>query len=133
MALSLEKNTCTVMIVDDSEVARHLLRDILEECGYTVIGEAADGMEAVEKYAALRPLVTIMDVKMPRMDGIEATAGIFALDGSARVLLCSSTDEESLRLASAEAGASGIVLKPFVHEQIVAAIVAVLPGPAREG
>ncbi|MCM2357653.1 MAG: response regulator [Geobacteraceae bacterium] len=116
----------TVMIVDDSEVARNLLRDILEECGYTVIAEAADGVEAVAKYDELRPLVTIMDVKMPRKDGIEATREILALNGDARVLICSSADHDSLIAASAEARASGVIYKPFILEQIVAAIEAVL-------
>lgn len=116
---------CTVLIVDDSPVARSLLRDILEEGGYTVIAEAGDGWEAVEKYAALRPHVTIMDVNMPRKDGIEATREILTLDRDARVLLCSSTDRETLRLAATGAGASGVVQKPFLLEQIVEAIEAV--------
>ena len=124
--------TCTVMIVDDSEVARILLRDILEEYGYGVV-EAVDGVDAVEKYAAVRPDVTIMDVKMPRKDGIEATAEILALDEDARVLLCSSTDEETLRLAAATAGASGIVLKPFIHERVVAAIHGALAPREKQG
>ncbi len=126
MTRATQRSECTVMIVDDSEVARILLRDILEECGYTVVAEAADGVEAVEKYGVLRPLVTIMDVKMPRMGGIEAAREILALNGNARVLMCSSTDGGSLLAASAEAGASGVVYKPFLPEQVVEAIEAVL-------
>ncbi|HEY6871308.1 MAG TPA: response regulator [Geobacteraceae bacterium] len=126
MAIPRQHETCSVMVVDDSEVARSLLRDILEECGYTVVAEAADGVEAVERYTELRPRVTIMDVKMPRKDGIEATRDILALDGDARVLLCSSTDSGSLLAAAAEAGAGGVVYKPFNPEQIVEAIEAVL-------
>lgn len=114
------------MIVDDSEVARCLLRDILEACGYSVVAEAANGIEAVEKYVELRPLVTIMDIKMPRKNGIDATKEIIALDRNAKVLICSSTDHEGLMLASAEAGASGIIVKPFVQDQIVEAIESVL-------
>jgi two-component system chemotaxis response regulator CheY len=116
----------TVMIVDDSLVARSLLRDILEECGYTVVAEAADGVEAVEKYAELRPQVTIMDVKMPRKDGIEATREILVLNGDAKVLMCSSTDNDSLRAAAVEAGACGVIAKPFILEKVAAAIEAVL-------
>lgn len=126
MTTPLQGRNHTVMIVDDSLVARSLLRDILEECGYTVVAEAGDGVEAVERYTALRPFVTIMDVKMPRKDGIEATKEILALDPAARVLLCSSTDNESLRAAAAQARASGVIYKPFILEQIVAAIEAVI-------
>ncbi len=126
MTRALHQSTLTVMIVDDSEVARALLRDILEEIGYTVVAEAADGVEAVEKYTELRPAVTIMDVKMPRKDGIEATREIMAMNGEAKVLMCSSTDLESLVAASAQAGASGVVHKPFRLEQIVKAIADVL-------
>ena len=125
MSTTTHHGSCTVLIVDDSPVARSLLRDILEEGGYTVIAEAADGAEAVEKYAALRPQVTLMDVNMPRKGGIEATREILTLDRDARVFLCSSTDRETLRLAAMEAGASGVVQKPFLLEQIVEAIEAV--------
>ncbi len=126
MTITPHNRIRTIMIVDDSPVARELLRDILEECGYAVIAEAADGVEAVDKYEVLRPLVTIMDVMMPRKDGITAAREILALNGNAKVLMCSSTDDESLRAASAEAGASGVVAKPFILEQIVKAIEAVL-------
>lgn len=126
MAISPQHAGVSVMIVDDSEVARMLLRDILEECGYTVVAEAADGAEAVEAYGRFRPAVTLMDVKMPRMGGVEATRKILALNGEAKVLLCSSADEGALAAASVEAGASGIICKPFVHDRIVAAIGAVL-------
>ncbi len=112
----------SVMIVDDSEVARMLLRDILESGGYDVVAEAADGVEAVERYAELRPQVTIMDVQMPNKDGIEATRDILAIDGSARVLMCSSIDAEGLLMAAAEAGASGVVFKPFLADMVFAAI-----------
>ncbi len=112
----------SVMIVDDSDVARMLLRDILEAGGCHVVAEAADGVEAVEKYAQLRPHVTIMDVQMPKKGGIEATRDILGIDGNARVLMCSSIDAEGLLMAAAEAGASGVVFKPFIADMVLAAI-----------
>lgn len=116
-------NKClSVLIVDDSEVARMLLRDILEAGGYAMVAEAADGVEAVEKYAELRPDVTIMDVQMPNKDGIEATRDILTMDRNATVLMCSSIDAEGLLMAASEAGASGVVFKPFVADMVYAAI-----------
>ena len=121
-----EKHATTVLIVDDSSVARELLRDILEECGYAVAGEAADGVEAIEKYRELQPLVTFMDVQMPRMDGVEASREILSTDPGARILICSSSDRDSLLSAAADAGARGCVAKPFTLEKIVGAIEAIL-------
>ena len=69
MAITPLNRSCSVMIVDDTEVARSLLRDILEDIGFNVVAEAADGVEAVEKYVELRPCVTVMDVKMPEEGG----------------------------------------------------------------
>ncbi len=113
----------SVMIVDDSEVARMLLRDILEAGGYDVVAEAADGVEAVDRYAELRPQVTIMDIQMPNKDGVQATREILAIDRNARVLMCSSIDAEGLLMAAADAGASGVVFKPFIADMVFAAIV----------
>jgi two-component system chemotaxis response regulator CheY len=126
MTIPPQKSDITVLIVDDSPVARELLRDILEECGYAVVGEAADGVEAVGKYRELRPLVTMMDVQMPRMDGIEAAREILTQDRDARILICSSSDRESLLSAAANAGACGCVAKPFILENIIDAIEAVI-------
>ncbi len=122
MTQPLHHKCVSVMVVDDSEVARMLLRDILEAGGYDVVAEAADGVEAVAKYAELRPQVTIMDVQMPNKDGIEATRDILVIDRNARVLMCSSIDAEGLLMAASEAGASGVVFKPFVADMVFAAI-----------
>ncbi len=128
MTHPLHYKCVSVMIVDDSEVARMLLRDILEAGGYDVVAEAADGVEAVAKYAELRPQVTIMDVQMPNKDGIEATRDILVIDRNARVLMCSSIDAEGLLMAASEAGASGVVFKPFVADMVFAAIASACKG-----
>ena len=122
MAITPRNSSCSVMIVDDTEVARSLLRDILEDIGFNVVAEAADGVEAVEKYVELRPCVTVMDVKMPRKGGVEATKEILALNNNAKVLMSSAIDQEALIATAVNAGASGIIFKPFIHDQVLEAI-----------
>lgn len=126
MAVNPRYRNCSVMIVDDAEVARSLLRDILEEIGFDVVAEAADGVEAVEKYAELRPLVTVMDIKMPRKNGIEATREILTLNNDAKVLMSSAIDLETLIATSVKAGASGIIYKPYIQDQVLEAINSVI-------
>lgn len=108
----------TVMIADDSSFLRNLLRSILEMGGFTVVAEAADGAEAVEKYREHRPAVTIMDIIMPRKNGIEATREIVALNGEAKVVMCSTVSGEELAIAARWAGARDVIPKPFTAEQV---------------
>ncbi|HEY5512284.1 MAG TPA: response regulator [Geomonas sp.] len=103
----------TVMIVDDSLFMRKMLRDILEEEGYEVVAEAADGVEAVAKYQESRPDLTTLDIVMPHKTGIEALQEIIAFDPSARIVMCSASGQETLTVAAAEAGAKAFILKPF--------------------
>lgn len=116
----------TVLIVDDSEVARELLRDLVEAAGFSVVGEAADGSQAVQQYLKLRPMVTLMDVKMPIMGGIEASREILTHDPQARIVVCSATDAEELASAAAAAGACGFLAKPYLQDQVEATVKAVL-------
>lgn len=112
----------TVLIVDDSEVARELLRDLLETCGYEVIGEAKNGEEAVQKYFALRPQLTFMDIKMPVMGGIEASREILNVDADARIVVCSASDAGYLTSVAAETGARGWLAKPYLQDNVEAVV-----------
>jgi two-component system chemotaxis response regulator CheY len=111
-----------IMVVDDTLFMRQLLRGILEEAGWEVVGEAADGNEAVEKYRELQPDVTTMDIVMPKKSGIEALAEIMNLDSSARVLVCSALGQEALVVEAKQAGAKGYLVKPFDPQQVKMAI-----------
>lgn len=116
----------TVMIVDDELFFRELLRDILKQEGFTVVAEAVNGVEAVEKYRLYRPEITLMDIYMPEKHGIDATREIVAFDRNATVLVCSALGfDEEIRAAYRE-GARGHLLKPFMAEEITAAINKVL-------
>ncbi len=109
---------CELMIVDDSPFMRIVLRTILELIGYKVIDEAQNGYEAVEKYNKLKPDVTIMDVAMPKKNGVEATAEILTIDEKAKVVMCSSMVEEALVDTALNIGAKGVIYKPYKTDQI---------------
>ncbi len=115
-----------ILVVDDTLFMRRLLRGILEEEGWEVVGEAADGSEAVERYRELQPDVTTMDIVMPKKSGIEALAEIMAFNSSARILVCSALGQESLVAEAKQAGARGYLVKPFDPQQVKIAIRSIL-------
>ena len=119
--------TVRVLIVDDFELVRAGLRMGLEmEPGVEIVGEAGDGVTAVAEAGRLHPDVVLMDVRMPDMDGIEATRRIVALDGAPiRVLLLSTFDLEEYVLEALNAGVSGITLKDTPPDELAAGILAV--------
>ena len=120
-----------VMLVDDQAMVRTGFRMILEaESDLTVVGEAADGIEAVEIIERARPDVVLMDVRMPRMDGIEACARICATSTSARVMILTTFDLNDYVHAALRAGASGFLLKDAPPEQLVDAIRVIAAGDA---
>ena len=108
-----------VMIVDDALFMRNMLRNIFSEAGFEVIGEAQNGSEAVEKYTQLRPELVTMDIVMPEKSGIEALKEIVAIDGSARIIICSALGQESLIMEALEAGARDFIVKPFKPEKVI--------------
>jgi two-component system chemotaxis response regulator CheY len=111
--------TARVLIVDDALFMRTMLRNILVESGFEVVGEAGTGSEAVEKHSALGPDLTTMDIVMPDMNGIEALKRILAVDPRARVVMCSALGQESLIIDALEAGARDFIVKPFKPAKVV--------------
>jgi DNA-binding NarL/FixJ family response regulator len=121
-----------VLIVDDQALVRAGFRMILEaEEDIEVVGEAADGREAVTEARRLRPDVVLMDVRMPDVDGIEATRRLLAEDGSAvKVVMLTTFDMDEYVYDALRAGASGFLLKDVPPEQLVDGIRAVAKGDA---
>lgn len=120
-----------VLLVDDQSLLRLGFRMILEaEPDMTVIGEAADGRTGVTMAGALSPDVVLMDVRMPGMDGIEATGAIVAAGGRARVLILTTYDLDQYVFAGLRAGASGFLLKDAPPADLLAAIRTVAAGDA---
>jgi len=120
-----------VLIVDDQSLVRMGFRMILEaETDITVVGEAGDGAAGVSMTAALRPDVVLMDVRMPGVDGIDATAAITSAGGPAKVLILTTYDLDHYVYAGLRAGASGFLLKDAPPADLLAAIRTVADGAA---
>ncbi len=120
-----------VLLVDDQPLLRMGFRMVLgAHEGMDVVGEAADGVEAIAAVAELEPDVVVMDVRMPVMDGVEATAQITAQHPAVRVLILTTFDLDEYAFAALRAGASGFLLKNVPPEELVAAIRTVASGDA---
>jgi DNA-binding NarL/FixJ family response regulator len=118
-----------VLIADDQTLVRAGFRMVVDaRDDLSVVGEAADGAEAVALAAELHPDVVLMDVRMPLMDGIEATRRITALDGAAHILILTTFDLDQYVYEALRAGAAGFLLKDAPPEELAAAIRAVAAG-----
>ncbi len=111
-----------VLVVDDAVFMRKMVSDALSKGGHEIIGEAANGQEAVQQYQTLKPEVTTLDITMPEMDGISALKAILEVDPGARVIMCSALGQESKVLESIKAGARDFVVKPFQPDRVLEAI-----------
>jgi len=119
-----------VLLADDQELVRAGFRLILELADLEVVGEARDGAEAVELARELDPDVVLMDVRMPRMDGIEATRRLALAGLRARVLVLTTFDLDQHVYDALQAGASGFLLKDVDRERLVEAVRTVAAGEA---
>lgn len=117
-----------VLVADDHQMLRQAVRRALEDSGLTVVGEAADGGEAVDLAQALAPDVILMDVSMPVLDGIEATRRISATSSTARILVLTMHDEDALRARAIRAGAAGFLTKDCELREVVDAVRVVASG-----
>jgi len=120
-----------VLVADDQSMVRAGFRMLLsDEEDIDVVAEAQNGLEAVEKAARFNPTVVLMDIRMPELDGLEATRRILAADPAARVLILTTFDLDEYIYEALSAGASGFVLKDDPPEQLIAAIRTVAAGEA---
>lgn len=111
-----------ILIVDDAAFMRMMVKDILGKNGYEVIGEAADGAQAVEKYKELKPDLVTMDITMPEMDGITALKEIKKFDSNAKVVMCSAMGQQAMVIDAIQAGAKDFIVKPFQADRVIEAI-----------
>src|SRR3954452_11719558 len=111
-----------VLVVDDAVFMRKVVSDALTKGGHEIIGEAANGQEAIERFQELKPEVMTLDITMPEKDGLSALKEIIALDPAARVIMCSALGQESKVLESIKAGAKDFVVKPFQADRVLEAV-----------
>ena len=111
-----------ILICDDAAFMRMMIKDILTKNGYTVCGEAENGLKAVEKYSELNPDLVLMDITMPEMDGIQALKKIKENDSSASVIMCSAMGQQAMVIESIQSGAKDFIVKPFQADRVIEAV-----------
>jgi len=111
-----------VLIVDDAAFMRMMIKDILEKNGFQVVGEANNGIKAVELYKKEKPDVVTMDITMPDMDGIDAVKEIKAFDPAAKIIMCSAMGQQTMVMDAIKAGARDFIVKPFQPDRVLEAI-----------
>lgn len=121
----------SILIVDDAEFMRVMLRDIVEEMGWQVVGETGYGKRAAQMFEDLRPDLVLLDITMPDLDGTVALARILAIDPTATVVMISALGQKEQVLQAIKTGAQDFVVKPFDQERIRETLTRLLvPCPA---
>lgn len=115
-----------ILIVDDAKFMRMTLSNILNKGSYEVVGEAQNGMEAVEMYEELKPDLVTMDVTMPEKNGVEALKEIKEKFPDAKIIMCSAIGQQKMVVEAIEAGAKDFIVKPFDESRVIEAITRVL-------
>ncbi|ADE57632.1 MULTISPECIES: response regulator [Aminobacterium] len=111
-----------VLVVDDAVFMRIILKDILLNNNFEVVGEAENGKVAVEAYQRLHPDIVTMDISMPKMDGIDALRAIRALDPEAKIIMVSAMGQQPMVREAIKAGALDFIVKPFQPDRVVEAL-----------
>ena len=111
-----------ILIVDDAAFMRMMIKDILTKNGFEVVGEAADGIQAVEKYKEVNPDLVTMDITMPEMDGITSLKEIKKIDPGAKIIMCSAMGQQAMVIDAIQAGAKDFIVKPFQADRVLEAI-----------
>ena len=112
----------SILIVDDAAFMRMMIKDILSKNGYSVVGDAENGLKAVEKYKELNPDLVIMDITMPEMDGIQAVKQIKSLNSAAKIIMCSAMGQQAMVIESIQSGAKDFIVKPFQADRVLEAV-----------
>jgi two-component system chemotaxis response regulator CheY len=111
-----------ILVVDDAAFMRMMLKDIIIKGGHNVVGEAANGIEAIEMYSKLNPDIVTMDITMPEMEGLEALKHIKQADPAARIIMCSAMGQQGMVVQAIQNGAKDFIVKPFQSDRVLEAI-----------
>jgi len=115
--------SCSVLVVDDLEMMRQVIREVLEDNGIRIAGEAPNGKDALQLYGSLKPDVVLLDITMPVMDGLEALSRLKAIDNKAKVIMCSAMSGQKYVLRAIQLGAHDFIVKPFRPQRIVSSVM----------
>ncbi len=117
----------TLLVTDDAMIIREIIKDLAAQAGWEVVGEAANGQEAIDRYRELRPDAVTLDMVMPEHDGMHALHGIMEFDPDAKVLLVSAVEQRQILKDAFKAGAADFVSKPFDKQGLRATLEQLLP------
>lgn len=119
-----------LLVVDDAMIIRELIKEAASDAGFEIVGEAANGQDAIERFQELRPDVVTLDLVMPKYDGLHALDGILALDPHAKVIVVSALEQTTILKDAFRKGATDFITKPFDKKLLVATIKNVVGSPA---
>lgn len=111
-----------VLVVDDNVMTRDLIKDLLTEMGHQVVGEAENGDQAVKLFSEQRPELVLLDLIMPGKNGIEVLGELKAIDPAAKVMMVTAVQQDIITRELLEKGAAGILHKPFMYDELEAAL-----------
>lgn len=120
--------TKRLLVTDDALIIREMIKDVAREDGWEIVGEAANGQEAIERYQELRPDAVTLDLVMPEYDGLHALDGIMAADADARVLVVSALDQTEILKDALRKGARDFIVKPFENARLLSALSKICTG-----
>lgn len=115
-----------ILVVDDAAFMRMTLKNIITQAGHEVVGEAGNGIEAIDTFKAVKPELVTMDITMPEMDGIQALKEIKKCDPKAKVVMCSAMGQQGVVIEAIQSGAADFIVKPFNADRINESIGKVL-------
>jgi two-component system chemotaxis response regulator CheY len=121
-----------LLVTDDALIVREMIKDAAVEAGWQIVGEAANGRDAVDRFRETCPDVTTIDVVMPQFDGLFALRGIRELDPEARVVMVSAIDQKEVLREAFRLGAADFIVKPFNRAALVETLNRQLAAPTQE-
>ncbi len=111
-----------ILLADDTTFMREMLKSALDPEKYQIIGEATDGVMAVEYYKEKKPDLMILDINMPKMNGIDALTEVIKYDSKANVIMCSDQKYENMIVMAIKRGAKDFIIKPFTSSDVITAV-----------
>ena len=115
-----------ILIADDTNFMRQMLKSALDPEKYQIVGEALTGVDAIEQYKEKKPDLLILDINMPKMNGIDALTEVMEYDPKANVIMCSDQKYENMIMLALKKGAKDFVVKPFTSADVIKAVKKIL-------